>query len=176
MYTYNYAAGTSTVCKCTAHVHTARVHSYQALSSHTPTYLTTVPVLAGLHTLRRRRNRAELRSRRTVSQWRGQRSVLTRHLVAIPSPWCCLWDVGCDHHSHSAKRTSHHNPSWREQKVQQMLSQIHNFLPVTFAKMVAISEECPNGSICQATLGRASSPKFSSTNLSPEGKSKQVWS
>ena len=37
----------------------------------------------------------------------------------------------------------------------------------TVANIVAISEEWPNGSICQAVRGRASSPKFSSTNRSP---------
>ena len=37
----------------------------------------------------------------------------------------------------------------------------------TIANIVAISEEWPNGSICHAVRGRASSPKFSSTNRSP---------
>ena len=43
-----------------------------------------------------------------------------------------------------------------------------NKFVLTIANMAAISEECPNGSICQATLGLASAPKLSSTNLTPK--------
>ena len=42
------------------------------------------------------------------------------------------------------------------------------FLVSTIAKMAAISLECPNGSICQATRGLASAPKLSSTNFTPK--------
>lgn len=38
---------------------------------------------------------------------------------------------------------------------------------ITIEKMEAISDECPNGSICHATRGLASSPNVSSTNFNP---------
>ena len=37
----------------------------------------------------------------------------------------------------------------------------------TIEKMEAISDECPKGSICQATRGLASAPNVSSTNFNP---------
>ena len=44
---------------------------------------------------------------------------------------------------------------------------VDNMIILTRAKMVAISFECPNGSICQATRGLASSPNVSLTNFNP---------
>ena len=48
-------------------------------------------------------------------------------------------------------------------------SRVHTLGVVyTIAYVAAISLECPNGSICQATRGLASAPKFSSTNFNPK--------
>ena len=45
---------------------------------------------------------------------------------------------------------------------------------LTVANMAAISLECPNGSICQATRGLASAPKLSSTNFNPNNSTGHV--